>query len=106
MSGLLCLACVSRQLFSRFNHVAAGISHSFLFKIFNLLIFNVFDCAGPGCTGCSLAVALGLLIAVAYLVVEHGFQGARASVVLARGLSFSVASGIFPDRGSNLCLLH
>ena len=32
--------------------------------------------------------------------------GAWASVVVARGLSCSVACGIFPDQGSNPCPLH
>ena len=36
--------------------------------------------------GYSLVVVLGLL-AVASLIVDHGLQGARASVVVARGLS-------------------
>ena len=32
--------------------------------------------------------------------------GVQASVVVAHGLSCSVACGIFPDQGSNLCPLH
>ena len=32
--------------------------------------------------------------------------GARTSVAVAHGLSCSVACGIFPDQGSNLCPLH
>ena len=68
----------------------------------------------------------GLLIAVASLVADHGLQahrlqylrhvgsvvaalglqGARASVVVAYGLSYSAACGIFPDQGLNLCPLH
>ena len=67
----------------------------------------------------------GLLIVVASLVAEHGLQARRLlqlwhvdSVVVARGLqtavsvvvahrlSFSVACGIFPDQGLNLCTLH
>ena len=32
--------------------------------------------------------------------------GAQASVVVAHGLSCSMACGIFPDQGSNLCPLH
>ena len=32
--------------------------------------------------------------------------GCAGSVVAAHGLSCSTACGIFPDRGSNLCLLH
>ena len=45
-----------------------------------------------------LVVGLGLLIAVASLVVEHRFQSEQASGV--------AACGIFPDQGPNLCLLH
>ena len=32
--------------------------------------------------------------------------GARASLVVAHGLSCSMACGIFPDQGSNPCPLH
>ena len=39
------------------------------------------------------------------LVVEHGSRR-TGSVVVARGLSCSVACGIFPDQGSNPCPLH
>ena len=65
----------------------------------------------------SLVVVFGLLIALASLV-RHRLQGAWASVtaaprfqstgsvVVALRLSCSVAYGIFPDQGSNLCLLH
>ena len=38
-------------------------------------------------SGCSLVVVLRLLIAVASLVAEYGFQGTQASVVAAGGLS-------------------
>ena len=59
-----------------------------------------------------------LFHAAASLAAEHGLQGARASVVTARGpqgsgsvvvasvLSRSEASGIVPDQGSNPCPLH
>ena len=49
--------------------------------------------------GCSL-VMCGFLIAAASLAVEHGLQGAQASVV-AHGLSCPAARGIFPHQGSN-----
>ena len=42
----------------------------------------------------------GFFIAVASLV-EHGLQGAQASVVVAHGLSCPAARGIFPHQGSN-----
>ena len=86
------------------------------------------------CAGFSLVVASGgnflvavcrLLIAVASLVAEQRLWGSWASVVAAHGLSSwgsqtlehrlssavhglscSAACGIFPDRGSKLCLLH
>ena len=41
----------------------------------------------------------------ASVVVAHGFQRA-GSVAVAHGPSRSAACGIFPDQGSNLCLLH
>jgi len=62
--------------------------------------------------GNSLVVVCGLLIATASLV-ELGLEGARASaavapssVIVTRGFSCSMACGILPDQGSNLCLLH
>ena len=54
----------------------------------------------------SLVAAHGPLIVVPSLVVEHGLQGALASVVVAHRLSCPAACGIFPDQGSNLCPLH
>ena len=65
----------------------------------------------------SLVLVQRLLIAVASLV-EHGLQSSRASVVavprcqrtglivVAHGLCCSPACRVFPDQGSNLCLLH
>ena len=77
-------------------------------------------------TSCSklellLLEVLGLLIVVASLLVEHRLWGSQSlwcrdsvvvvpqlqstgSVVIAHGVSCSVASGIFPDRDP--CLLH
>ena len=55
---------------------------------------------------------------VAYVVAEHGLYSTQASVdvtpqllstgsvVVVHGLGCSTARGIFPDQGSNLCLLH
>ena len=60
----------------------------------------------------------GLLIVVASIVVEPVALGTQASVVvacglqsagsvvLAHGLSCSMACEIFPDQGSNPCPLH
>lgn len=71
--------------------------------------------------GCTQSVLHGLsLVAgvVTFLVPEHGLWGAQASVVscsslqrassvmVAHGLSCSLAHGVFPDQGPNLCLLH
>ena len=49
-----------------------------------------------------------LLIALASLVEKHGLQQLHhlGSVAGAHGLSCSKACGIFPDQGSNPCLLH
>ena len=47
----------------------------------------------------------GLLIAVASYCGARAL-GARASVVVAHGLSCSLACGIFPDQGLNPCPLH
>ena len=56
---------------------------------------------------------LFILIVVASLVAEYGFQAHSlqqlwhaGSVVVAHGLSCSVACGIFLDQGSNQCPLH
>ena len=99
-----------------------------------LFIFGCLRCC-TGCSlvavngGYSLVVVCGLLVAVALLVAERRLQGVRASVVSAcglgswgswalrdrlsscgavgaHGLSCSVACGIFPDQGLNLCFLH
>ena len=55
--------------------------------------------------GYSVLVVLGLLIAVASLVVELGLE-AWASEVALPGLSCSVAAGVFPNQGSNLFTRH
>ena len=66
-----------------------------------------------GKQGPLLASVRGLLTAVAFPVAEHGLQvhGLQqlrhvGSVVVAHGLSCSVACGILPDQGSNSCPLH
>ena len=56
--------------------------------------------------GSSLAVACGLLFAVAPLVAEHRLWGTWASVVVVLGFSCPLARGIFPDHGSNQCRLY
>ena len=54
--------------------------------------------------GSSLAAVLRLLTVVAYSWSLG--STVRPSVVVAHGLSCSVACGIFPDQGLNPCLLH
>ena len=73
----------------------------------------------PGCAGSSpmcvsflyvqwvgATLWFGLLMLAASLVAEHHFYCAQASVVVANGLSCSVASGIFPDQELNPCPLQ
>ena len=55
--------------------------------------------------GYSLTGVCGLLIVVAPLVVELGLES-TGSIVVAHGLSYSLARGIFLDQGWNLCLPH
>ena len=84
----------------------------------NIILFN-FGCAGLCCCrgfalvaasgGSSLAAVHGLLVAVASLAdVVCGLSScgswALDSIVVACRFSSSVACGIFPDQGSNLCL--
>ena len=76
------------------------------------------------CTWAFSSCSARLLIVVSSLLVEHGLQGRQASgvavwvlgsycsralepglVVVAHGLSCSVACGIFPDQGAHPCLL-
>ena len=47
--------------------------------------------------GCSLAVVLGLPVAVASLIAEHRLQDMQASGVVMHGLSYPEVCGIFPD---------
>ena len=66
---------------------------SLFFKLINLFlaVLGVCRCLGFSLVaarkGSSLAAALGLLVVVASLVVEHRPLHARASVAVARGLS-------------------
>ena len=56
--------------------------------------------------GATLVTVCGFFIAMVSLVAEHELWGERASIVVAHGRSCSSVCGIFPDQGSNLCLLH
>ena len=57
--------------------------------------------------GLNFVVVRGLLTVVASLTrFGERALGAQASVVGAHGPSCSMACGIFPDQGLNLCPLH
>ena len=77
-------------------------SQIFFFKVFIYLILAVLDLRC--CSSFSLAAVHRLLIATASLVAEHGLQ--KTASIVVHGLCCPVACGIFPDQGSNLCLLH
>ena len=87
----------------------------FTFGVFNWFIYLFFVSLGlfllrglplvAASRGCSPVTVRGLLRAVASLVAEHGHQSS-GSVVVAHGLHCPEACGIFPDQGSNMCLLH
>ena len=71
-----------------------------------MYLFIIFGSAGSlFCGGCSPPAELRLLTEVASLVAEQRLQG-TGSVVVMRSLSCSEACGVFPNQGSNLCLLH
>ena len=55
--------------------------------------------------GHSSSRCAGLSLSRSFLLRSTGFRRA-GSVVVAHGPSRSVACGIFPDQGSNPCLLH
>ena len=89
-------------LSSFFNFACAG--SSLLDEAFILVAVN---------GGSSLVVVGGLLTAMSFLGVDHGFytcglQSLRlgVSVVVNHGLSCSEACGIFPDQGLNPRPLH
>ena len=63
-----------------------------------LLRMGFSSCSEPGS---SLAAVRRLLIAGAFLVVEHGFQGVQASVAAVCSFSCPAACEIFLDQGSN-----
>ena len=87
----------------------------FIYLILGMLGLHFFDQALPSCGkwGILFIVVHGFLIAVASLVAENRLQACglqqlqpMGSVVVALGLSCSIACGIFLDQGSNLCALH
>ena len=94
-------------MLSRFIHVEACISTSFLlflndFIYLFLAVLSLWYYMGFALAVASSVYALVVVprlpIAVASLAAEHRLAGAWASVF--------AAYGIFPDQGSNLCLLH
>ena len=73
------------------------------------MVSDLHCCAGfprvAASGGWALGAVRGLLVAVPPFVAEHRVQGVGSAVV-ALGLSYPVAGGIFPVQGWNLCLLH
>ena len=92
----------------------------FCFFCFKMLLFICFACAGLRLHGRLLQLWRAgaplrsrLLTAEASSVAEHALWATLAlvmwlmgSVVVARGVCCSMACGIFPNQGSNQCLLH
>ena len=87
---------------------------SFFFKLINLFIYFWLCWVFVSVRGLSLVVASGghsssrcvdLSLSRPLLLQSTGSRHA-GSVVVAHGLSCSVACGILPDQGSNLCPLH
>ena len=87
------------------------------FFFFKMYLFSTCGCAESalllmGC-GLSRVAVRGPLVSGASLVAEPRLQGPPASVAVAWGLcsaalrlSCPTACGIFPEQGSNPCLLH
>ena len=59
-----------------------------------------------GNKGYFLVAVLRVPIAATSPVMEHGFWGAGASVIMVLEISCSAACGIFPDQELNPCPLH
>ena len=88
-------------------------SRCFLKKLFVYLF--IFGCTESSllCVGFLLWRVGATLCCDVWASHGHGFScckaqvlGARATVVVAYGLHYSMACGIFLDQGSNLCPLH
>jgi len=103
-------SAIPRGCICRYN------SPSHTYSIFENIYFLLFGCAGSLSLlslylllrwggGCTLVVVWRLLIAVASLVMEDRLYSAGSITVVHR-LSCFTACGIFPDQGSNTCLLH
>ena len=82
--------------------------------IFNEFVFFL-AALGPHCCmqnfsscgawGLLFTAVQGLLISMALLVAEPGLLGEQVSAVAAHRLSCPAVCAIFPDQGSNPCLL-
>ena len=78
-----------------------------LFFFFKVLFINLFLAVlGLHCCVDFPLVVVCRLLTVVTSLVEQGLEAAQASVIVVHGLSCSEACGIFPDQGSNPCLLH
>ena len=86
---------------------APGIPQTYLGPLYIYIYIYIIYLFIFGCAESSLLRGLfsscckqELLTVAAFLIVEHGLQS-TGSVVVAHGLSLSVARGIFLDQGSN-----
>ena len=95
--------------------VATSLQFPFYYYYYYLTyLFLYLAALGLGCCGCSLVAANrgdsvavhGLLLGVVLSLYRAQSPGARATEVVVRGISCSVACGIFPDQGLNPCALH
>ena len=113
------LDCPNSFLLADWYLVSLAASHSSSSVFLNVSICLLRGVLGRSCcSGFSLVVARRLLIVLASVVAEPGLWGRQASVdvtpqllntgsvAVVYGLGCSMTRGIFPDQGSNLCLLH
>ena len=85
-----------------------------IYFFFLKLIYFIFGCAGSLLLGFSLVVVSGSYSSLCcagfslqwLLLLQSMGSRLAASVVVAHGLSYSMACGIFLDQGSNPCPLH
>ena len=89
-----------------FIYFSSSLLHKGFLYLFFLYLFFIFIAAKRLSLvavngGCSLVEVHWLLTAVVSLVAENGLQGAQASVVVAPGLSCSMACRILPEEESN-----
>ena len=113
---LLILTIVQKQ--ESKSYFVAQLASFYLFVVYFWLCWVFIAALAFSPVGVSRGHFCGFFIAMTSLIVEHRLQGTQASVagapglqsigsiVVAQGLRCSLARGIFPDRGSNPCLLH